>query len=206
MIAILNNLEEILEIHIPRDALSYCLDLSQKHKFNFKLYSNRKTKIGDYKYDPATKNSQISVNRSLNSYSFLITFIHEIAHLVATKTFGRKIAPHGKEWKSTFKQLMLPLIIPDIFPENLLRTLAKHLINPKASTHADPVLVRALQAYDMQRDGFKQLDRIGNGNYFSFNGKRFQYLEKRRTRIVCRQVSNDKKYLVAGTTLVAELD
>lgn len=200
-----NNLDNILESHVPPNALPYCCELTQRHKFHFKLSSNRKSKLGDYKYDPRTKTSHISVNRNLNQYAFLITFVHEIAHLAAANTHGRRISPHGSEWKSIFKQLMLPLIDPNVFPDILLKALAKHLINPKASTHADPHLVKALQTFDILPDGHQPLDRIHEGDHFTLHGKTYKRMEKRRTRIVCVHITTDKKYLVAGTTLVSEL-
>ena len=63
---------------------------------------------------------QISVNNSANPYRFLITIIHEIAHLVAFKDFGYFIKPHGKEWKSCYQKLITPFLKPEIFPQKLL--------------------------------------------------------------------------------------
>ena len=88
--------------------------------------NERKTRHGDYKRLPNGK-YQITVNSNLNSYRFLITLIHEIAHFEAYNTYGRRIKPHGKEWKHTFQHLMLPFIRPEIFPNELLPLLAQHL-------------------------------------------------------------------------------
>ena len=49
---------------------------------------------------------------NLNPYRFLMTLVHEVAHLVAFQKYGRAIKPHGKEWKFTFQTLMLPFIRP----------------------------------------------------------------------------------------------
>ncbi|TDA81831.1 sprT domain-containing protein, partial [Halomonas marinisediminis] len=80
---------------------------------------------------------QITINANLNSYRFLITLIHEIAHFEAFEKYGRFIKPHGKEWKYTFQRLMLPLINPKVFPEQLLPLIANHFRNPKASSDTD---------------------------------------------------------------------
>jgi len=191
--------------HVPGPAVEYCIHLSQKFTFKFRLSSNRKTKAGDYKYLPGPENHHISVNKDLNKYAFLITYIHEIAHLVAYEKFGRKIDPHGAEWKSTFKKLILPTLTSRVYPDRLIKVLARHLKNPKASTQADPQLVKALQAFDIIEDGVLSLDAINDGSVFELNGKTYQRMERRRTRFVCKQIPTDKKYLVAGTTLVSPL-
>ena len=95
---------------------------------------------------------QITVNSSLNTYRFLITLIHEIAHLVAFEKYGRYIKPHGIEWKRTFQQLMLPYINPEVFPSKLLPVIAHHFKNPRASSDTDEKLAYALKQYDPAND------------------------------------------------------
>ena len=56
---------------------------------------------------------QITINNDLNKYRFLITLIHEMAHLVTFKDMPRS-KPHGKEWKINFQRLMLPFLHPEI--------------------------------------------------------------------------------------------
>ncbi|MDZ7848645.1 MAG: hypothetical protein U5L96_18960 [Owenweeksia sp.] len=63
-----------------------------------KIVSPRKTKFGDYRFpqkrDPRHR---ISLNSNLNPFAFLITLIHEMAHLKAFKDYGHKIKAHGPE-------------------------------------------------------------------------------------------------------------
>ena len=109
--------------------------------------NERVTRHGDYRRRKAHGNHQITVNASLNKYRFLITLIHEIAHLMAFEKYGRHIKPHGLEWKKTFQHLMLPFIRPEIFPSQLLPLLARHFKNPKASSSTDAHII----------DGFKTI-------------------------------------------------
>ena len=193
---------EILKNHVPEAAATYCETLHSRYPFELKLPADRKSKSGDYRYLPETKSHRISVNSGLNPYSFLITYVHEVAHLVAFETHGKKISPHGKEWKEAFRNLMLPLLNPSVFPDGILKTLAKHLKNPKASSYSDQNLVRQLRAYDPKQDAKVSLESLENGSHFQLNGKRFEKLETRRTRAICKLLPTNKKYLVSKVTLV----
>ncbi|MCK5366987.1 MAG: SprT-like domain-containing protein, partial [Cyclobacteriaceae bacterium] len=102
-------LYQILQNQVPENAVHYCLDLWETIPFNFKVTRKRNSKLGDYRFDQRNGSHSISVNFDLNQYSFLITYIHELAHLLTTERFGRKSQPHGKEWKSNFRELMEPV-------------------------------------------------------------------------------------------------
>ena len=78
-------LYQILKAHVPDDAVHYCLELWTSIPFNFKVKNNRTTKLGDYRYDRRNGAHSITVNMDLNEYSFLITYIHEVAHLLTTE-------------------------------------------------------------------------------------------------------------------------
>ncbi|MGK7389985.1 MAG: SprT-like domain-containing protein [Candidatus Cyclobacteriaceae bacterium M2_1C_046] len=193
-----------LQVYVPATAVHYCFLLWNKHNFTFKITKPRHSKAGDYRFLPSEKHHIITINKNLNKYSFLLTYIHEVAHLVAFEQFGRKIAPHGLEWKKTFIHLMRPLLRPEVFPEDVLKVLYKHFQNPKASTSSDPTLVKALSKYDplsLQQKGIL-LDELPHGSIFQFRTKVYQKLEKRRTRILCEEQSSKRRYLISKAALV----
>src|SRR5699024_9831990 len=107
-------MKEILSNYLPERAVAPAFALIKQHGIHLKIVRERHTRHGDYR----NLNGQhlITVNANLNTYRFLITLIHEIAHLLAFEHFGNRIKPHGKEWKQTFQRLMLPFLKPDIFP------------------------------------------------------------------------------------------
>jgi len=139
---------EILEKYLPLQAVIPCMSLIQTHEVHLKIVNTRVTRHGDYRRNAQGKHA-ITINASLNPYRFLMTLIHEIAHLVAFEDFGYHIKPHGIEWKQTFRNLMLPFIRPEIFPLDLLPYLARHFKNPKASTDTDAALSVAFSNYDL---------------------------------------------------------
>ena len=146
-------LHDLMEKYVPREAVGYCCDLWNRHPFGLKVTGKRNSKLGDYRFDKPSGRHFITVNHNLNQYAFLITYIHEIAHLTVTVGHKRRVSPHGPEWKSEFIRLMKPVMNERVFPEELMPLLQKHMRNPKASSHSDPALVAALQKYDKTPEG-----------------------------------------------------
>jgi len=180
--------------YIPEAALPAVLKLLQHDKLVVKVKKERKTRHGDYKRLPNGQH-QITVNSNLNTYRFLITLIHEVAHFEAYKAYGRFIKPHGIEWKRTFQHLMLPFLNPDIFPNELLPLLAKHFKNPKASSDTDTNLALALKQFDAP-NGKTYIFELPFGSTFKlYNGKIFQKGNKRVKRYECVEIKSGKLYL-----------
>ena len=180
--------------HLPPNAISYCRELLAVEDIDVKVVNIRKTRHGDYKQLASGKH-QITLNATSNPYRFLITLIHEIAHLQAFEEFGRRIKPHGREWKYTFKKLMLPCIRPAIFPEDLLPLVAKHFKNPRASSTTDAALALALKTYDPP-SGTTPVLEIPTGSLFElYNGKKFKRGNQRVKRIECIEISTGRLYL-----------
>lgn len=180
--------------YIPEAALPAVLKLLQHDKLVVKVKKERKTRHGDYKRLPNGQH-QITINSNLNSYRFLMTLIHEVAHFEAYNTYGRFIKPHGIEWKRTFQYLMLPFLNPDIFPNTLLPLLANHFKNPKASSDTDVNLAFALKKFDAP-NGKTYIFELPFGSTFKlYNGKIFQKGNKRVKRYECVEIKSGKLYL-----------
>lgn len=156
------------------------------------ISSPRKTKLGDFKF----KNQKmvISVNNNLNPYSFLITFTHELAHAFVFRKHKNKVSPHALSWKLTFKSMLLNFLSPEFFPDDVLKVLSKHIINPKASTFSDLELVKVLRKYDNKTS--LTISDIEEGGEFSLtNGKTFIKGKQLRKRFRCVEQQTNKVYL-----------
>ena len=187
-------MDQIFQKYIPAAALTSCLELTESLQVRIKIVKLRVSRHGDYK---RLANGQhiITLNATANQYRFLITFVHEIAHLRAFEQYGRTIRPHGKEWKQVFKYLMLPFLRPDVFPSDLLPLLASHFKNPKASSSTDADLALALRRYDPPKDTIPVLE-IPQGSIFEmYNGKKFKKGGTRVKRIECMELSTGRLYL-----------
>lgn len=191
----------VFKKHIPEFAVDYCFQLWNEFDFNFKITKKRNSKLGDYRYDPASKTHSISINHNLNTYSFLITYIHEVAHLITQIEFGRRVLPHGIQWKKNFTKLMFPVLNEKVFPMDILSPLALHMKNPKATSTSDSNLFKALKKYD-EHSSEIMLHELGIGSKFLFNKKVYRKLELRRTRSLCLQVETNRKYLISETAPV----
>ena len=188
--------QEVFSRFVPVSAVNYCVKLYQNLGFEFKVKKARLTKMGDYRFNPKTDRHTITINNDLNQYAFLLTYLHEVAHLIAFKKYGRSILPHGKEWKSSFSEITTPMLTEEVFPKNILVALIKYFKNPKASSCSDPILYQILKGYDDPK-GVVLLKEIPIGESFVFNKKEYVKLEKKRTRSVCQEVVTRRKYMIS---------
>ncbi len=183
-----------LEKYIPEAAIAPTFLLIKENHIHLKIVNKRVTRHGDYRKLPNGEH-QITINSNLNRFRFLITLLHEIAHLVAFQRFGRGIKPHGKEWKYTFQELMLPFIRPEIFPKKLLPLLAIHFKNPKATSDTDIKLALALKEFDPPNDKNYIFEIPLGGHFQLYNGKIFERGRRRVKRIECKEINTGRIYL-----------
>ena len=166
------------------------------YKVHLTITKSRSSVLGDYRNAHADKAHRISVNGNLNPYAFLITLLHELAHLVTFMRFGHKVASHGQEWKSQFSDLLKQFLQSRIFPEDIAQQLFLSLRNPAASSCADDALMRILRKYDPVKEGHCLVEELSIGAKFAIKGNRiFECGERVRKRIKATEISTGKIYL-----------
>jgi hypothetical protein len=194
----------ILQTHVPVPALDYCLDLWRASPFELKITRTRQTKVGDFTSRRTKGRPRITLNNDLNPYLFLVTYIHEVAHLQVYLKYGAREDPHGEKWKTTFTDLMLPILWESIFPPEILHELRRHMINPKASSFSDPVLTKAFRSFDGNNRQIT-LSQVPEGSIFKLQGRFFKKGKLRRTRVLCRELQSKKDYLVPTDAVVTDV-
>jgi hypothetical protein len=184
-----------LQKYVPEHAVQSVFELIVAHEVHLKIVNERVTRHGDYRKGVSGKH-EVTVNANLNKYRFLITLIHEIAHLVAFEKYGRYIKPHGDEWKMVFQRLMVPYIRPEIFPHSILPLVANHFKNPTASSDTDARLAFALKQFDKRKADIHFMHEVPSGSFFRLNnGRIFQKKGLRVKRYECLEVKTGKLYL-----------
>ena len=195
----------LLEL-IPETSHELVKPLISEDCLNIKIVKVRKTKHGDFK---KLKNgfNQITLNHIGNKYRFLITLIHELAHYKVYKNIKKRVNPHGFEWKSTYKLMMLPFLNNRIFPHEILSRLAIHIKNPPASTDSDTNLVVALNKYDNFNDNKIFLNDLLENCLFEFGqGQVFLVLRKLRKRYICKELSSGREYLFSPVARIKPIE
>jgi hypothetical protein len=181
---------------IPEGAAQLSLDYLHHYNVHLTITRERKSVLGDYRHATHSNNHRISVNGNLNSYSFLITLIHELAHLVTFMEYGNRVQSHGKEWKGIYRKMLEEYIRLDVFPKDIRSALKKSLHNLPASSCADEDLMRVLKGYDEQVGDLLLVEQIPEGGCFSLEDQRvFRKGKKLRKRYQCVELATGKLYL-----------
>lgn len=167
-----------------------------QYKVHLTVAKERKSILGDYRHRTHHTNHRISVNGNLNKYAFLVTLLHEIAHLLTFEQYGRRVQAHGREWKMIFSGLLKQFVEGKIFPSDIEYELLQSLHNPAASSCAEEGLLRVLRKYDERKESHLLVEELPAGSIFRLkDGRVFRKGEKLRKRFKCTEVATAKVYL-----------
>ncbi len=202
----MDRIKEVLVKYLPSETVDKIADWIVYYKIHLNITKSRSSKAGDYRSPRAPKFiQQITVNHDLNRFAFLITLVHEIAHLKVWNNFKNSKQPHGKEWKMEFSSLLNEFTGKNIFPSELEKVVKHYIINPAASSSSDEELYRALRKYDEGKNEKIILDDLAERSVFYIkDGRKFIKGEKLRKRYRCTCLNNKRVYLVSGLMEVLE--
>ncbi len=199
----------LLKKYLPNHAYPIIASYLKNKTIIIKITPPRRTKAGDFTVVFNKANScRITINNSGNPYEFLITLVHEIAHFYVYLKYNkayREIKPHAIQWKRQFSSLMQPLMTPKVFPQPLLGKIKKHMLDPKASTGTDALLVKALNQYSPKSKLISVQDIAEGADFLFQNRRRYTKGRKKIKRIECIETSTGKKYLFHPYAMVESL-
>lgn len=195
---------DILSEYLPEKAVPLSLKLLEESNAQLRITRTRSTKLGDYRPPLHKKYHRISVNHDLNKYHFLITLIHEFAHLKNWDLHQQNVRPHGKEWKLFFRELMKPFLVQEIFPSDILEVVMHFMKNPTSSS-VNIKLLKKLREYDKGKALITLDDIPVNSNFSIYNGIIFTKLEKLKKRYKCLRLDTNRVYLVSPVMQVVPL-
>ncbi|MDA3615207.1 SprT-like domain-containing protein [Polluticaenibacter yanchengensis] len=198
---------EPLRQYLPDNCFELVMPLILKHKVHLTISRGRKTKLGDYRNAYGNNNHRISVNGDLNKYAFLVTLIHELAHLLTYEKFGHRVQPHGTEWKSIYSQMLYEFIQHQVLPVDITEALVKTIKKPGASTCSEVDLQRVLNKYDKRHPAMTTVETINIGDTFALpDGRKFVRGEVIRKRIKCFLLPGMQPYSFTALYEVIDLN
>jgi SprT protein len=188
---------QALAAFLPEDSFEDVVAFLHHYKVHLTVTKKRKTVLGDYRHAFHGRNHRITVNSNLNQYEFLVTLLHELAHLLTFEQFGNRVEAHGKEWKTHYSLLLRKFIGKKIFPPDIEKALQYSVINPAATANGEVDLILVLRKYDTKRrEGYYPVAELPANSFFQTDDKKiFQKGEKRRSRYTCTEIKTGLKYL-----------
>jgi hypothetical protein len=196
-----------LKNYLPEGTYLPVLEYLHHYKVHLTVTKERRSILGDYRHTTHHKNHRISVNGNLNQFSFLITLLHELAHLLTFDQFGNRVSAHGGEWKKNYALVLKQFVEHKIFPGDIETELRAIFKNPAASSCAEEGLLRVLRKYDVKRSHLKFIEELGPDTIFRTQDDRvFKKGKQLRKRFQCEELSTGKIYLFSPVYEVEEAD
>jgi len=188
-----------LAAFLPDESFDKVVHYLHRYKVHLTVTRERKSVLGDYRSAVHGKNHRITVNSNLNKYAFLITLLHELAHLLTYEHHGHRVSAHGKEWKMIYGRMLADFVNHNIFPADIEAELKRSLTNPAAGSCAEEHLMRVLRRYDAEKENIMLVEEVPlNTLFVTKDGRVFRKGEKLRKRYRCTEVKTRLVYLFSA--------
>ncbi|WP_294237865.1 SprT-like domain-containing protein [uncultured Chryseobacterium sp.] len=179
-----------LEKYLPENTLPYLKIWFADYYIHIKITRNRNSKLGDYRKLPDGSH-EITINSTLDPQLFFFVLTHELAHLIAFEKYGRRISPHGNEWKETFRKMLLQSL--DVYEENLRPIIVEFSKSPKANFMASPDLVKYFHI-EGQDDTLVFIETLKKGDFFVYRNEKYLLEGLIKKNYLCRHLDTGRKY------------
>lgn len=194
-------MKQLLDL-LPENSREYVRHYLSLYPMDVYITRARQSKLGDFRPAQNGQRPAISLNRDMSADGMLFTLIHELAHHQAYHRYGRKINPHGREWKLVFREMVMEMIHDKAFSEEVVPLILRHMKAPKSSTIRDKELYRVLHPQEAKTE----VGELGPGALFIFRKRKFRIIEKRRTRWICEEIANGRSFLFQAHTPVEKVE
>ena len=197
----------ILDQYLPSGVAPAIARWIDFYQCQFKISRSRTTKLGDYRPPYRGLGHRISVNYNLNSYAFLVTTVHEFAHLLTWNEHKRKAKPHGKEWKQNFRYLLIKLRNSNRIPIILRDAIDAEADSLKGNIYSNHILLNAIKIVDKHAPQLV-LHELPHNSHFKVvdRAETFRKKEKIRLRYKCYNLANKKWYTIYASTPVEKVN
>lgn len=179
-----------LEKYLPQNTLSHLKKWFSDYYIHIKVTKNRNSKLGDYR-KLRDSSHEITINSTLVPQLFFFVLTHELAHLIAFEKYGRKISPHGNEWKLTFREMLLESL--DVYEEDLKPIIIKFSHSPKANFMASPDLVKYFHI-ENDEDNLQYIEELSKGDQFVYRNQTYLLEGLIKKNYLCMNLATGRKY------------
>lgn len=179
-----------LEKYLPQNTLQYLKIWFSDYYIHIKITRNRNSKLGDYRKLP-DHSHEITINSTLTPQLFFFVLTHELAHLIAFEKYGRRISPHGNEWKETFRNMLLESL--EVYDEALKDIIVKFSKSPKANFMASPDLVKYFHI-ETQDDTLQFIEELQKGDFFIYRNEKYLLEGLIKKNYLCKNLATGRKY------------
>ena len=133
-----------------------------------------------------------------------------MAHYNTFIKYGRTVQPHGHQWQTEYRNLMVTFFNDGHFPEETRNLFAKYTAKIPLNRAAGQELESALRNIDRPEEAGRELllkDLPLGTAFIILNGRKIvlRSTEKLRTRFKCTDVFSGEHYLVSGNAPVKEI-
>jgi SprT protein len=187
---------ESLADYLPEGTFHPVLKFIQQYNIHLSVTKKRISILGDYRHPARWGNHKISINGNLNKYEFLLTFLHELAHLLTYEKFNNRVEAHGIEWKNIFSELLIHFLQLNVFPADIVVELKKSIKNPAATANGETALLAVLRRYNSPlREGYSTIENLPiEAVFLTENGRLFKKKGKRRKRYECIEINTGRLF------------
>ena len=166
-------------------------------KLDVKFYFQRSAmhRLGTFIANGYKTTSKIYVKPNLDEEHFLIILAHELAHASVWREYGNNAQAHGEKWKFAFKILLKILLQLYRFKPEWESEIYSQIESPKVTYERTSKILNADEKY---------IEDLADGAAFLWKDKTYKKLYKRRTRVLCVRLDDQKKYLFISKAIVKE--
>jgi hypothetical protein len=169
------------------------------------LAKARASKHGDFRVPRPGKPAYITMNHDLHPVEFLITLAHEIAHYRNWKNHGRRVRPHGPEWRNEFRSMLVEVLKAGIFEPDIASAVIQHYFKRVLIGSGSSEQLNRLLGKSKENNGALHVADLPEGARFTLkSGKSFIKGQKMRKRYQCREIVSSRIYSVHPLAEVQE--
>lgn len=174
-----------------------------QHQFELVITRPRKSRYGTC--IKRGNHFTITLNANLTKPHFIITYLHEVAHLIDQKDRKRPARAHGPSWQRIYRELIEVGLSLDAFPYQIVKPLKASLANVKSATGLNEALAIALgmhQEGEAPTEGTILLKELKAGDVFIYGDRHYVLLTNLRSTMECQEANTGQLVRIRKTVAV----